>query len=571
MNCFSLVMLMISHVIVAQGDRVGSRLKKNRLRGDSRSYGHESKKGASQSPTLKGIHYIYKKDIGVKGFVIDKPGVYRLAEDINFAPASDKNHAISIRASNVILDLNSKRLKQSNDKKNNIGIMVCQAQRAVVIRNGFIEGFGALGMWVSKASREISFDSIDVLSCGSRGHAPYSSQDGLQSSSRGFFAGGLGLGGLEDPSERLSSIEIRNCRFLDVVSTQEAAFDPMTGENSGIIAVGIGGAAVDGLVVENCTCDTISSSKSTARGLTITDGGTVEIAGHRSSSIAHNQGGSGILLYGINSGFVVNSYVDRVRDTGGVVFIQRGSIGLGVVSSSDIAIQSCFVTQVNNMSDIGIAHGIEVRSSTNVSVLESQVFDCGAEALAVSVAGISYSASVDTGTAISIIRCISNGNSSIFGNAYGFNVEPFQLQYDLNGPIIDNGIPQGVVLDGCTAESNSTAGFRFRNASSSSILNSITKNNVHFGILLEATGTAQFKACSIENNVIETNGTGGFDAGVQDYYPIQNMYIGNKAFNNLVNYAGIPSSSPLVTWVIPTQKPLGDITQKFANLDAQSH
>ena len=49
------------------------------------------------------------------------------------------------------------------------------------------------------------------------------------------------------------------------------------------------------------------------------------------------------------------------------------------------------------------------------------------------------------------------------------------------------------------------------------------------------------------------------------------MYINNEALNNNVaNYTGIPASTPMVTWDINSGLPTGDLSQKFANLDAIS-
>ncbi len=570
MNYFSLLLLMAAQTVVAENTLQGFNSKTEEFKTTKSS---TSKRWSKKKPIRtcsSTIRLICQSTIGTHGLVIDEPGQYCLAEDIQFSPFSDATHAITISASNVTLDLNGKRLIQVNDKKNNIGVFVSQNQRIVEIRNGYVENFGALGLWVSQGCREIAFEGMNVLNCGSRGHAPYSSQDAFQASARGFFAGGLGLGGFEAPGSRISIVRVKECLFLEVFSSEGPVFDPISGQNVDVIAVGIGGASVDGLIVEDSISSIISSSQATARGLSITDGRTVRISNHQSTTIIHRKGGTGILLNGITSAEVSDSYVERVEDIGGVELIQRGSIGIGALLSTDASINNCFVTRAINHSATGVAHGIDVRSSTNVAVTNSKVFACSGDSPVSSVAGIFHGAGPEQGTGISFVKCESTGNVSATGRAYGFDVEPLLTQFSPLDPIFDNGIPQEVVIDGCLAQNNLTAGFRFRNANSSSLLNSISKGNTHFGILLEETGGVLPTAGSFKNNVIEHNGTDASDAGVQDNYTSNNSFVKNTAFpNNTVNYVGIPVTTPLVDWVVSTSKPTGDLNQKFANLNAQ--
>ncbi len=570
MNYFSLLLLVAAQTVVAENTIKGFNTKTEQFKNTKSSTSKRWSKNKPIRSCSSSVRLICQSTIGTHGLIIDEPGQYCLAEDIQFSPFTDATHAITISASNVTLDLNGKRLIQVNDKKNNVGVFVSQNQRIVEIRNGFVENFGALGLWVSQGCREVSFEAMNVLNCGSRGHSPYSVQDGFQSNSRGFLAGGLGLGGFEAPGSRISVVRVKECLFLEVFSSEGPVFDPISGQNVDVIAVGIGGASVDGLIVEDSISSIISSSQATARGISLNDGRTVRISNHQATTIIHRKGGTGILLDGIASAEVSDSYVERVEDIGGVEIIQRGSIGIGALSTIDTSINNCFVTRAVNHSVTGVAHGIDVRSSKNVVVSNSKVFDCSGDSPLSSVAGIFYGAGAQEGTGISFVKCESTGNVSATGRAYGLDVEPLLTQLSPIDPIFDNGIPQEVVIDGCLAQNNLTAGFRFRNANSSTLLNSISKGNTHFGILLEETGGVLPTPGSFKNNVIEHNGTDSSDAGVQDNYTSNNSFVKNTAFaNNAVNYVGIPVTTPLVDWIISESKPTGDLNQKFANLNTQ--
>lgn len=60
------------------------------------------------------------------GIIITKPGLYRFKEDIEFSPSVTRTAAISITASNVILDLDRFTLRQTNATPLIYGIFVCR-------------------------------------------------------------------------------------------------------------------------------------------------------------------------------------------------------------------------------------------------------------------------------------------------------------------------------------------------------------------------------------------------------------------------------------------------------------
>ncbi|MBA2307315.1 right-handed parallel beta-helix repeat-containing protein [Candidatus Dependentiae bacterium] len=554
----------------------------------------------TKSTCSTGTRFICQNNIGTAGLIITEPGEYCLIEDIDFEPTNDTAPAITVAASNVTIDLNGRRLMQTNAGKNNIGIFIAPGIQAVQIINGNIQGFGALGIWISKGVLGLIVESINTVACGNRGHAPYATADNFQEGGFGLFAGGLGLGGGSNPGEGITQVIIRKSNFLGTQNTETTAIDPVSGKSFGVIAVGIGASFTSSIAIEDSATAQIASVRNTARGVTVTGGSVVLVKNHRAVSLAHFNGGTGILLSNVTSGSVTDAVVDRVQDLGGVSLIQRGSIGIGVIDCKDISIEAPMVTRINNTNSAkGIAHGIDLRSTPNAIVTNAKVFDAAGNAAAVSVAGIAYApvsvSGADRGA--SFINCESDGNKSIQGKAHGFLIAPLQSQTAPLAPVITAGTPQDVIVDHCNASNNTDSGFRiigatscvitrsiaegngnagfwFTNASSCSLLHSITKNNKHFGILFDQSPGASLVPCSIESNVIENNGSGDIvnDAGVKDEYTVKNMYISNKAFNNNPqNYTGIVPTTPLIIWTVQSGAPTGAVDQKIANLDAQSH
>ncbi len=541
----------------------------------------KKKKNGRKTTCEKGTRFICQKNVGVNGLVITEPGEYCLVEDILFSPVSNTSSAISIATSNVSINLNGRRIIQTNANTSNIGISIEANQSLIEISNGIIENFGALGIWVAKGAQGIRILSMNIFACGNRGHAPYATPDNFQSSMLSFMAGGIGMGGFLTATDSVDQVEITNCRMIATVNNEDTAFDPVSGGNVPVMAVGVGATGITGLLMEDNVTGSIVSTKSTARGLTITNGITVKVERHQSPSIVHFKGGTGILFDAITSGLLDDSYVDNVQDLGGVDLIQRGSIGIGAALSTDITIQNSVVTRVRNTGSLtGIAHGVDVRTSTNVAVTNVKASDTAGTNAPVDVAGFAYSpTSVAPLTKERIAffsECSSVGSISANGNAYGISIAPLQTQDSPLSPIIDQGVPQGVIVKKSIFSSNSTAGIRLKNASECQLLENVITENGHFGILLERTAGVTPTPCHIDGNVIDSNGIAGTDAGVLDKYRtlipvVNNMYTDNEALNNnVVNYAGIPPFTPVVTWNINTGLPTGNLNQKFANLDTRS-
>ena len=526
-----------------------------------------------QSGCPEAVRFICQKKIGTNGLVITKPGEYRLIEDICFAPTEAGAKAITIAAPNVTLDLNGRQIVQINDTQNTIGIFTEPQINFLQVSNGAIIGFSALGIWVSQGAGDVLLRNLSFTGVGSTGHAPYATQDPLQNNSLGFFAGGIGLGGvgsIDNPATRISQVGIFDCTFVNIHNNSGPVLDPVSGKEVDVITVAIGGTSISKLNLENNFACSISSEKSTARGFSFSDVGSAFLLDNEAAKITHFKGGTGLFLSNA-TGIASSIVVEEVGDTGGIDLAQRGSIGIAALSCKELIIEDSFVTQITNSSSTGVAHGIDIRQSTNSLVTGSKVSDCSALNTGVSVGGMVYTHAETPDQGATFVECESLGNVNESGTAYGFLVGPLHIQTVPGGPILQEGTPQDVLIKDCIATKNTTAGILLKDASNCSVVNCAIRSNGHFGIALAETSGTLHEACSIENNTIEFNGTGLFDAGIQDTYTIDNMYINNTAFNNKVdNYSGIPTFTPLIKWLIPTGKPTGDLNQKYANLDSRS-
>nr|MBA3752308.1 hypothetical protein [Candidatus Dependentiae bacterium] len=149
---------------------------------------------------------ITQQDVGSTGFVITQPGTYILAEDICYTPELDEGAAITIRSTEVTLDLNGNRLAQCNEAANIVGIIIDESQHAVTIKNGTIANFSALGIFVSKGCTTISMNDLIIDNCGTSGNF------GPATNSFGPYIGSIGLGGTADSeSTKISNVAVTGC------------------------------------------------------------------------------------------------------------------------------------------------------------------------------------------------------------------------------------------------------------------------------------------------------------------------------------------------------------------------
>ena len=100
------------------------------------------------------------------GLIISHPGVYKLAENIKFKPHEQRTTALTITASNVILDLGSHTLKQGNNTQFVYGIAICRDVKNVkitgVIGVASVLNFTLAGIRVFGRTDTITIENVIV-------------------------------------------------------------------------------------------------------------------------------------------------------------------------------------------------------------------------------------------------------------------------------------------------------------------------------------------------------------------------------------------------------------------------
>ena len=229
-------------------------------------------------------------------YIIDKPGVYRLCEDIGFSPISETDnispnvtqynidhikqladklkqngfsaslslrlfnnsdpdrdikprnqftdkYAILIKSSNVVLNLGGHRLYQTNDTKSIIGIKIAENRENITIMNGIIEKFTgcAIHSHVNGNNDDMSinnliFKDLIITNNGGLGNP----QNGIKIASGIVLATDATINGVESDSDikhLYRGVQIRNC---------------MINKNTNI---GIWMSQASDVIIQNTSCD----------------------------------------------------------------------------------------------------------------------------------------------------------------------------------------------------------------------------------------------------------------------------------------------------------------------------
>ncbi len=104
---------------------------------------------------------IYQSDVGTTGYIIETPGRYYLAENIQYAPTTENNAAIGINADNVFLDLNGMTLSQTSTSLGVDGILFSFIDN-IAIANGSIDGFTSVGIEARDNSRNLIISDVNT-------------------------------------------------------------------------------------------------------------------------------------------------------------------------------------------------------------------------------------------------------------------------------------------------------------------------------------------------------------------------------------------------------------------------
>ena len=111
---------------------------------------------------------IDQADVGSSGFTITAPGGYKLIENIVYSPTGSAP-AITIAASNVILDLGCFSITQGNAAAGIDGIVIASDSADVTIFNGFIKDFSRTGIVINDNSTRIVVQDLNCIGCAHRG------------------------------------------------------------------------------------------------------------------------------------------------------------------------------------------------------------------------------------------------------------------------------------------------------------------------------------------------------------------------------------------------------------------
>lgn len=113
-----------------------------------------------------------------QGLVIDRPGKYVLASDVVWAPGSDPGSAITIIASNVVLDLGGYTLRAELADRSQLsaGISIQNDVANIVVENGTLENMGYCGVRAEQVSslaiKNITVDGLSFHNLDTRFMTP---------------------------------------------------------------------------------------------------------------------------------------------------------------------------------------------------------------------------------------------------------------------------------------------------------------------------------------------------------------------------------------------------------------
>lgn len=151
-----------------------------------------------------------------KGFIIEKPGYYCLAENVDFNPINDSIAAITVRSHNVTIDLSTHTLQLTQtayDTFDNLsGIIVESGFNNFTLKNGYVNRFSDQGVFVntdnfvSSDHHNILIENVVVSNIG---------KINTQSAFDIFTRGGININGSTD-------VLIKNCDVSVVFASDDS-------------------------------------------------------------------------------------------------------------------------------------------------------------------------------------------------------------------------------------------------------------------------------------------------------------------------------------------------------------
>lgn len=547
-----------------------------------------------QSLVTENVTYIYPCDFLRHSYVINKPGVYRLADDITleFEVRQTIPSAIIINASNVVLDLNDKTLAEFGSTLA-VGVLV-NSQSNIIIKNGTIRNFKLNGIRLNSGSDLVILDKVRLQNNGS---ASVSATAGLP--------GGLTMSN----------------------STNILLVDSQLDENIGV-GGGIGGSS--NILTKNCSFDgnlpttAVSAFTGVTFGLAILvedipifQNGAEDIFVLDSTFINNSGSGSafGLAILGsVNLGGPVGPQIYNVLVESCEISNTSTSGGgtTGLVTEG-------LTTLIHN----GVIRNCKVFNTTSTNTLNNHLVGLEASGSSIVIDNCVVNGVSGTSTRMAGFDVESQGNDIIFKNSECFNISnentatgSFVYGFGLAIPILLDGLiiefqSSNIIGDGCTSSNVHLAGGpslpvppmsgvipipnRALGLDSPRKLNLVQLPSLSAGFLINATTSPILTNCISSNNDVgilvydylvpgtsppfggvTTNGfiksnqiINNIYAGIVDETTANNAYIDNYARTNgpvsNANYVGLPAGTPISTWILPGA-PSGDVT-KLTNMD----
>lgn len=495
----------------------------------------------SQAPCQKVIPFGNCAINKPEGFVIDKPGKYCLCEN---SSRRQSGPAVTITASNVVIDLNQYTLSGNNTAT--VGIVANNASN-LIIENGTVRNFTVNGVSISGCDL-VDLDNLIVLQ-------------------NGTATGPIVTGGLL----------ILNSSQIDMNAVNLS-------EN---FQFGLGMSGVD-------KANFINSRSNLTKGF---DSGG--LFGNVAYGIMVTATGSSPFTAGSSDLNFINSVVDETSGGDSAFGFLIDSLVLGDSPNENILIANCAVndTVQTNVTPAGLyfAEGITVGGAIQFTC-EHCIVDTVSVA-ATTDAPSSHVVGIETAlTNLATINDCSVGNLSGIANyVHGFDIEGggnditfnnctvfsvtnnstnpnhFAFGYAILKPlgiVTNDAVGTGTIVQNCIAQNvhglisspRATAAGLLINAQANLVVEKNIFNNNDNGIIAQDIATGENPALVSSNCIVSNNITAGNRFfGIHDFTATtaQNAYFKNVARNNPSgNFVGLPANTPIVTWVIGGAPPV---------------
>ena len=289
------------------------------------------------------IVIIQGDEITTESYEITSPGVYYLCGDIVWTGPND-SQVIVIRSSDVVLNLKGFSIRDESNALRTVAIFVEPARENVVIQNGTIRGFGAVGVRYETNTKNGKVDGMRFLQIGGRGGLPlpYGGVSLASIVNAGISVAGQNLDNFRDDEPETRGFVISNNYF-----------DEISSEDLNVLVAGISLTGLSDYTVENNKIFNIIGSN-TARGLGASNTKRFNVIGNSTSRVVAGDGTAGLSVnpsaYGsiTNNKVVGNSFIEV---EGLIPSLNRLTTGIACSNSLEVVIdgnitQNTFVPQL---------------------------------------------------------------------------------------------------------------------------------------------------------------------------------------------------------------------------------